>query len=120
MFKAVGLQAGATLVGIFLAWLLSGPTAAWFFFLGGIVVVVPNALFALRLWLHRNRAPESYPVVFFLGEFVKIALTIGGLGLVFQTYYGKTEEVAWLALMLGLIIVLKAPLAIWWLERNKT
>lgn len=119
MWKAVNLQAAAMLLGTPIAWLASGTLAAWFYFLGAVAVVVPSALFALRLWLHRNRPPESYPVVFFLGEMMKIGLTLGGLAWVLMSYQRKGEEVVWLALMLGVIVALKAPLALWWLDRKK-
>jgi ATP synthase protein I len=98
---------------------MSGANSAWFFVLGALCAVVPNALFALRLSFHRGKSAESYPVVFFLGEFLKIGLTLAGLGLIIKSYQGSSTEVAWLALLLGLIIVLKAPLGMWWLERSK-
>jgi ATP synthase protein I len=118
MWKAVNVQAAATVLGLPLAWWISGTSAAWFYFLGAVAVLVPSAMFALRLWLHRNRPPESYPVVFFLGEMIKVGLTLGGLAWIFMSYQHKGEEVVWLALMLGVIVVLKAPLALWWLDRK--
>jgi ATP synthase protein I len=118
MWKAVSTQAAATLLGLPLAWLLSGATATWFYFLGAVAVLVPSALFALRLWLHRNRSPESYPVVFALGELIKIGLTLGALAWIFTSYQKRGEEVVWLALLIGVIVVLKAPLALIWLDRK--
>jgi ATP synthase protein I len=60
----------------------------------------------MRLSLHRGRSAESYPVVFFLGQFAKIGLTVGLLGAVIK-WAGPVE---WLPLLLGLIVALKAPL----------
>lgn len=106
MFAAVGLQvASVVLLGLAAAG-LSDWTNAKFFVLGGVAAIVPNALFALRLALHRGRSPESYPAVFFLGEFAKIGLTLGLLAWI--THW--QADVRWLPLILGLIVALKAPL----------
>lgn len=106
MFAAVGLQVASILLLGLVAGGVSDWTSAKFFVLGGAAAVIPNALFALRLAMHRGRSPESYPVVFFLGEFAKIGLT---LGLLAWIVHWQTE-VRWLALILGLIVALKAPL----------
>ena len=106
MFAAIGLQAASI---IFLGLLTAGMfdmTSAKFFVLGGAAAMIPNALFALRLALHRGKSPESYPVVFFLGEFAKIGMTVGLLAWIVHWQ----QEVRWLALILGLIVALKAPL----------
>jgi ATP synthase protein I len=116
MWTAVSLQAGALIAGSLIALLFWGMQAGWFFALGGLAALIPNALFALRLSSHKGRSAESYPVVFFLGEFTKIALTLAALGGLIKIYGDKIE---WLALLLGLILVLKAPLAMWWLEVSK-
>lgn len=106
MFAAVGLQvASVILLGLLTGGLFDW-TSAKFFVLGGAAAVVPNALFALRLAVHRGRSPESYPVVFFLGEFVKIGLTLGLLAWIVHWQ----RDVSWLPLVLGLIVALKAPL----------
>lgn len=106
MFAAVGLQVASVLLFGLVAGVVSDWTSAKFFVLGGAAAVIPNALFALRLAVHRGRAPESYPVVFFLGEFAKIGLT---LGLLAWIVHWQTD-VRWLPLILGLIVALKAPL----------
>ena len=74
--------------------------------LGGSAAIIPNSLFALRLALHRGRSPESYPVVFFLGQFAKIGLTAALLA-GFHKWLGPLQ---WLPLLLGLIVALQAPL----------
>jgi ATP synthase protein I len=106
MFIAVGLQAATVALlalgaGLWVDW-----TSARFLVLGGAVAIVPNALFALRLALRRGRSPESYPAVFFLGQFAKIGLTIALLALVAR----QVESVSWLPLLIGLIAALQAPL----------
>ncbi len=106
MFAAVGLQAASIIVLGVVTGVVADWTSAKFFLLGGVAAVVPNALFALRLAMHRGRSPESYPVIFFLGEFAKIGLTLGLLAWVVHA----EPEVRWLPLLLGLIVALKAPL----------
>ncbi len=111
MVAAILLQWFAVLVTAAIALMLSGPTAAGSALLGGMAAAIPNTLFAARLGLHRGRRPESYPVVFFLGEFIKIGLTI----LLFGAVIVWGGEQHWLALTLGLIVTLKAPLfALWY------
>ena len=106
MFAAVGLQVASVLVLGLLTGLASDWTNAKFFVLGGAAAMIPNALFALRLAMHRGRSPESYPVIFFLGEFAKIGLTLGLLA----WFVHWQPETRWLPLILGLIVALKAPL----------
>lgn len=106
MFAAVGLQA-AVVLGLAIAALgVAGGTASWHLVLGGLTAIVPNGLFALRLALHRGRRPESYPTVFFLGEFAKIGLTVGLLALMIR----YEPDLQWLPMLIGLIAALKAPL----------
>jgi ATP synthase protein I len=106
MFAAVGLQVASIILLGLAAGMVFDWTSAKFFVLGGMAAVIPNALFALRLALQRGRTPESYPAVFFLGEFAKIGLTVGLLAWLVHAM----PDVNWLALVLGLIVALKAPL----------
>ena len=106
MFAAVALQFAAAVCGAVLTGLVSDWASARFFLLGGAAALIPNGLFALRLALHRHRRPESYPAVFFLGEFVKIGLTVALLALIAKAVPG----VRWLPLLLGFIVVLKVPI----------
>jgi ATP synthase protein I len=114
MFAAVGSQVAAVAVLAMLAGVVFDWNSACDLALGGFTAIVPNGLFALRLAMHRNRAPESYPVVFFLGEFMKIGLTAGLLALVVR----NVADLQWLALLVGLIVALKAPLVwgMWFLR----
>jgi len=106
MFVAVGLQVAtvtvlALIAGLFFDWTNSG-----FLVLGGLAAIIPNSLFALRLAIHRGRSAESYPAVFFLGEFAKIGLTVALIALIVR----MVESLNWLPLLIGLIAALKAPL----------
>ena len=106
MFAAVLMQFAAVVLGTLIAGVASDWTNARFFLLGGASAMIPNGLFALRLAMHRGRRPESYPAVFFLGEFVKIGLTI----VLFAIVVRSMSDVRWLPALLGLIVALKAPL----------
>jgi len=104
---AVMLQVVSVAVLALGAALVAGWSSAASVMLGGGAAIVPNSLFALRLALQRGRSAESYPVVFFLGQFAKIGLTVGLLAAIVK-WLGS--EVQWLPLLLGLIVALKAPL----------
>lgn len=114
MFAAVGSQVVVVMALTLLTGALFGWSSARDVALGGAAAILPNGLFALRLAIHRNRAPESYPVVFFLGEFFKIGLTVALLALAVQ----QVADLQWLALLVGLIAAVKAPLVwgLWFLR----
>lgn len=106
MFAAVGLQVASIVVLGLVTWAAFGSSSAWFLVLGGAAAIIPNSLFALRLAMHRGRPSESYPVVFFLGEFAKIGLTVALLAGIVRWQ----ADIRWLPLTIGLIVALKAPL----------
>lgn len=114
MLMAVILQVTSVLVLALVAGLVADWSSARFVVLGGAAAIIPNSLFALRLASHRGRSAESYPVVFFLGEFAKIGLTVALLVAVHR-WLGPVQ---WLALLLGLIVALKAPLFALWFVRT--
>ncbi len=106
MFIAVGLQVATVAALALVAGLGFDWTSAKFLALGGAAAIVPNGLFALRLATHRGKPAESYPAVFFLGEFAKIGLTAALIVWVVRTF----ESVRWLALLIGLIAALQVPI----------
>jgi ATP synthase protein I len=111
MFIAVGLQVATVAVLALVAGFGHDWTSAKFLALGGAAAILPNGLFALRLATHRGKPAESYPVVFFLGEFAKIGLTAALIVWVARSF----ESVRWLALLIGLIAALQVPiLALLW------
>jgi ATP synthase protein I len=61
-------------------------------------------LFALRLFTAAKKPGGANPATFFIGEFIKIALTLAGLGLVVWLY----RDLNWLALIAGFIVALKS------------
>ena len=105
MFKAVGLQVVVVAVLALVAGRVWGANVALSLVFGGAAAIVPNALFAVRLAMNRGRSSESYPVVFFLGEIVKIGLTVALL------VWAATSlpQLQWPPLLAGLIAALKAP-----------
>ena len=107
MLMAVLLQIAAVTVLALGTAIVAGWPSAASAALGGAAAIVPNSLFALRLAMQRGRTAESYPVVFLLGQFAKIGLTVGLLAAIVK---GLGPQVEWLPLLLGLIIALKAPL----------
>ena len=106
MFAAVGLQFAVVAVLSLLAAVFVGWPGAKALLLGGLAAAVPSALFALRLSMHRGRPAESYPVVFFVGELVKIGLTVALLAGIVRWQ----PDIRWLPLIIGLVAALKAPL----------
>ncbi|MFA7665779.1 MAG: ATP synthase subunit I [Burkholderiaceae bacterium] len=105
MFVAVGLQVAVVVVLVLVTGGVWGVNVALSVAFGGGAAIVPNGLFALRLAMNRGRTSESYPVVFFLGEIVKIGLTVALL------VWAATSlpQLQWPPLLLGLVAALKAP-----------
>lgn len=110
MWLAVLFQFLATACFAMVALIVAGATAGLSGLLGGLCAALPNALFAARLSLNKGRSAESYPVVFFLGEFIKVGLVIFLFGMV-VVWEGEKN---WLALIGGLIVALKVPLFAMW------
>jgi ATP synthase protein I len=77
MFRAIVHQTLAVLVLALGCFVMQRWEAGVSAFVGGACIVVPNLLFALRLSASRGRSPESYPMVFFVGELVKLLSTMG-------------------------------------------
>ena len=110
MFRAILLQAGITIIVALVAGLFAGMRGAVSAALGGAVIALPNLLFALRLKLAAGGSAASFPVNFFLGEFVKIAATIGLLLLVVSGY----ADLHWPSLLIGLGLALQAGFLAFW------
>ena len=104
MLRVVLLQCATTIVAACIAGLLGGMPALWSAFLGGMCCVVPNSLFALRLFANAQKAGAANPMTFFIGEFIKIALTVALLGAAGWLY----RDLNWLALIVGFVVALKS------------
>ncbi len=104
MLHVVLLQLATTVIVGLIAGLLGGVHALISALLGGLCCVVPNGLFALRLFISAQRSGAANPMTFFIGEFVKVALTIALLGAVAWLY----RDLNWLALIAAFIVALKS------------
>ena len=103
MLRIVSLQLIATVIAGLVAALLGGWPAMFSAMLGGFCAVVPNGLFALRLFASAKRGAAN-PRSFMIGEFIKIALTLALLGAIAWLY----RDLNWLALICGFIVALKS------------
>lgn len=104
MLRVVTLQLAATVVAGIIAGLIGGIPALLSALLGGLCCVVPNGLFALRLFANAQKVGGANPMSFFIGEFIKIALTVALLGAVAWLYH----DLNWLALIAGFVVALKS------------
>lgn len=104
MLRVVLLQLAVTIVAGIVAGALGGMPALWSALLGGLCCVVPNGLFALRLFAGAQRTGGANPMSFFIGEFIKIALTVALLGAIAWLY----RDLNWLALIAGFVVALKS------------
>jgi ATP synthase protein I len=119
MLRVVAAQFATSMVVAAGAWIIAGQRAAVSSLLGGLACAVPNGLFALNLaWLGhspRSRAvgggsgnAMARAVALLVGEFIKVALTIGLLVLIARAY----KNVNWLALIVAVSAVLLMQAAV--------
>lgn len=87
-----------------LTWMVAGVDAGLSALAGAGTYFVPNMIFALRLYLATFRPRGSGPRLFFVGEMLKIGAAVGLLWVV--AHVGG-DRVQWLAVLVGLIAVLK-------------
>lgn len=106
MHKAVLLQLGATLLATAIAAVFFGSRGALSAAAGGLACVLPSWFFVWRLTAMTRRKGTASVAAFVAGELVKLASIVGLLGLVLALY----PDVHWGALLIGLILALKANL----------
>ena len=87
-----------------LTWTVAGVDAGLSALAGAGTYFVPNMIFALRLYLATFRPGGSSPMLFLIGEMLKIGAAVGLLWVV--AHVGG-DRVQWLAVLVGLIAVLK-------------
>lgn len=104
MFRAILLQIIATVLVASGFAATVGERGAVSALLGGAATVLPNFLFALRLYALSKRPGAAYAANFFLGEFVKVAATIALLVFIVKTY----TDLHWPAMLIGLGLALQA------------
>lgn len=106
MLRLVLVQLTTSLVAAAIAAFVAGMPAMWSLLLGSLSCVLPNALFALRLFASAKRLGTANPMTFLIGEFIKIVLTLTLLGVSVWLY----RDMNWLALIVGMIVALKSYL----------
>lgn len=104
MLRIVSLQLIATVVAGLIAALLGGQAAMLSAIFGGLCCVLPNALFAARLFLNTQRPGGADPISFFIWQFVKIALTVALIFATAKLY----RDLNWFALLGGFVVALKS------------
>jgi len=111
-------QALAGMLGAVLAGVFFGLAAFASALVGAAAYGLPNAVFALRLLLGLAATGQASVVTFFVGQFIKVGLTVTVLML--AAWLGKSWLV-WPALLWGLCCVLMGylllPLASRWQRR---
>lgn len=110
MFRAIFLQLGAALITALGAGAIIGIRGLVSVGVATAAAVLPNLFFAIRLSMVNNRPGASYAANFFVGEFLKIAATIGILAIAIRGY----PEMHWPSLMIGLAVVLHAGFLAFW------
>ena len=104
LVQIVKAQALLGVVVAILAWLIAGVDAGLSALAGAGTYFVPNGIFALRLYLATFRPGGSGPVLFLIGEMLKVGAAVGLLWVVAQVGGDRGQ---WLAVLVGLIAVLK-------------
>ena len=117
LVQIVKAQAWLGVVVAILAWLIAGVDAGLSALAGAGTYFVPNGIFALRLYLATFRPGGSGPVLFLAGEMLKIGAAVGLLWLV--AHVGG-DRVQWLAVLVGLIAVLKGYVLLLMFGRTRT
>lgn len=97
-------QSVVGLVVALIFWLFGGVSAALSSLAGSAAYLVPNGVFALRLWVATYRPGGASPEVFLIGEILKVGAAVGLLWLI--AHLGG-EQVNWLAVLVSLIATLK-------------
>jgi ATP synthase protein I len=96
-----------SLVGVVVALIFfafGGVSAALSSLAGSAAYLVPNAVFALRLWVATYRPGGASPEVFLIGEILKVGAAVGLLWLI--AHLGG-EQVNWVAVLVSLVATLK-------------
>ncbi|MGH8482737.1 MAG: ATP synthase subunit I [Nevskiaceae bacterium] len=113
--RTIALQWAVIVLLAGVAWAWTGRGGAVSLFLGGAAVAVPNALLALWLTARMVRGGAVGVASMFAGEMLKLGMTIALLAVV---GVALKPQVAWLALIVGVVAALKAQWLAVWFTRN--
>ena len=116
MFSAILLQVGATIITTIVIGLIVGWAGVLSSLIGAGAYILPNFLFALRLTMAARAGKGSLASVatFFIGEFVKVAATIGLLALAAKAYAG----LHWPSMLISLAVAMQAVVLQPLLQKN--
>jgi ATP synthase protein I len=115
MFRAILLQVAAVVVAATICALTFGVHGGISAALGGLMYVLPNLFFALRLNSRTVRRGKSFASDFLIGEAAKLAAFAGLLYVVVIKY----DDVHWLSLLIGLAFATQAMFFAFW-KMNET
>jgi ATP synthase protein I len=101
---AVWAQSLAGIVVALICWAFGGVLAGLSSLAGSAAYILPNSVFALRLWVATYRLGGASPELFLVGAILKIGAAVGLLWLI--AHVGG-EQVRWVSVLLGLIATLK-------------
>lgn len=113
-WRVVAVQAVAGLVVAALAGLLSSRAAGWSALYGAAAVVLPQAVLARGMGRLPAANAGAMALGFMVWEFVKISLAAGMLAAARYV----VPDLRWLALLLALVVCLKASWLALWLQRR--
>jgi ATP synthase protein I len=115
-WHVVGWQIVVTVVaGLLALFVTQELSVAYSLAWGGLCAVVPSALFARGLLSNATLINAGTAIAgFFLWEMLKIALTLAMLFAAAQVIQGLGRELSWPALLLGLVLAMKAYLVAFW------
>ena len=104
LVRAVLAQGAMALIAGLTAWVVGGSAAALSALAGAGVYFLPNTLFALRLMFGLMGGRGADPIMFILGEMLKLTVTVVLLWLLSR--YAQ-EWLVWPAVLWGLVLTLK-------------
>lgn len=104
LFKALAAQAVMMALAVLVSWFVAGFAAGASALIGAAAYFVPNALFAMRLFVGYYGPKRSSSLTFFVGEALKL-LVVGGV-IVLVAWRGG-DWLVWPAFLLGLLAVMK-------------
>lgn len=109
LIQVISAQALIGALVAIVAGLVAGRASAMSALAGAGAYFVPNLLFALRLFIATHQTKSANPLVFLVGEMLKIGATIALLWMIFRV---GGDQVRWLAVVVGLVGVVKAYLLV--------
>ena len=104
LLRIVAAQGAMGLAAAAIAGIFAGPAAGLSALAGAGVYFVPNALFAMRLFISLFNTRRASPITFLLGEMIKLLITVFLLWLLGHLAH---DWLVWPAVLLGLIFTLK-------------